>query len=313
MTKVKGFTANFGNISVCAIITKKTELEIFIMDLRDLRLRPEEKAALNLRKLYETRGYSFYRMSRFEEYDFYADKKDFLTSQNILTFTDINGKLMALRPDVTLSIIKHIKNSEDIQKFYYDEKVYRVPKNANSFREISQAGVECVGNLNEENLSEVLELAVLSLRKIAENKRCVLDVSHAGLIADLIKNNKNRHEILKCIAEKNIHELKKLNASEKIINLVGAEEKEKSENALRLFDLKSSEIIASLKKNYPEIRIDFSVINNLNYYNGIVFRGFIEGIPESILSGGQYDGLMSMMGHEKSKAVGFAVYLDLID
>ena len=89
----------------------------------NFNLRPEEVAALNLRGLYEDHNYSFYRMTRFEEYDFYAGKKDFLSSENILTFTDINGKLMALRPDVTLSIIKHAKDSEKIQKFYYDEKV----------------------------------------------------------------------------------------------------------------------------------------------------------------------------------------------
>ncbi len=69
-------------------------------------LRAEELAALKLRELYELHGYSFFRMKRFEEYDFYADKKDFLSSKSILTFTDSNGKLMALRPDVTLSIIK---------------------------------------------------------------------------------------------------------------------------------------------------------------------------------------------------------------
>ena len=273
-----------------------------MLDLKNLKLRPEERAALNLRSLYDYQGYSFYRMSRFEEYDFYADKKDFLTSKSILTFTDINGKLMALRPDVTLSIIKHVKNSDDVQKFYYDEKVYRVPKNADSFREISQVGVECVGALTEKNISEIIELALKSLEKIADGKNFVLDVANAAPIAKLLEDSQNKAEILKCLAAKNLHELKKLNAPKKILDfLQGCE-----------VDSETEKIINSLKNHKDKIKIDYSVVGNLNYYNGIIFRGFIEGVPESILSGGQYDALMKLMGKKDLKAIGFAVYLDLI-
>ena len=57
--------------------------------------------------------------------------------------------------------------------------------------------------------------------------------------------------------------------------------------------------------------LDFSIISDLDYYNGIVFRGFINGIPTGILSGGQYDLLMKKMG-KRSGAIGFAVYPDLL-
>lgn len=269
----------------------------------DLRLRPEEKAALKLRELYADRGCKFYRMSRFEEYDFYADKKDFLTSQHILTFTDINGKLMALRPDVTLSIIKHARDIPgQVQRFFYDEKVYRVPRNSDSFHEISQAGIEFIGSLGDKDICGAIELALESLHAISNGKRCVLDIADAGRIAKLLAGyeNENKQQILKCIAGKNIHELKSLNAPDEIIDLMS-----RTQGA--------EEILPSLKKYIDEIRIDYSVINSssLNYYNGIVFQGFIEGIPESVLSGGQYDNLLHMMGHDKnSKAIGFAVYLN---
>ena len=289
----------------------------------DYHLRPEEKAALNLRALYEDYHYKYYRMSRFEEYDFYADKKDFLTSKRILTFTDINGRLMALRPDVTLSIIKHIRSSEEVQKFYYDEKVYRVPKNASNFQEISQAGIESIGKLSTENLREVVELAILSLKTISGGKKYILDIADAGFIAEILKDNENKQEILKCLAEKNVHELKKLNAPEVIILLAevyGIPEifSLVKYNTLYYDDKKYNtfckliEILDALKKYHDVIHVDFSAVNNLNYYNGIVFRGFIEGIPESILSGGQYDTMMHLMGHKDAKAIGFAVYLDEI-
>ena len=50
----------------------------------------------------------------------------------------------------------------------------------------------------------------------------------------------------------------------------------------------------------------------MNYYNGIVFSGFISGVAEGVLSGGRYDALMARMG-KQSKALGFAIYLDLLE
>jgi len=90
--------------------------------LYDDVLTLNELYGLKLRKLYHSYGYKHKTMSRFEDYDFYAKHKDFLTSQNILTFTDINGRLMALRPDITLSMIR----TGITGKYYYDEKVYRL-------------------------------------------------------------------------------------------------------------------------------------------------------------------------------------------
>ncbi len=60
------------------------------------------------------------------------------------------------------------------------------------------------------------------------------------------------------------------------------------------------------------IRVDFSVVSDFNYYNGIVFKGFVEGVPSAVLSGGQYNKLMKKMKHS-GDAVGFAVYLDMLD
>ena len=266
------------------------------------KLRPEEFAALNLRALYENYHYKFYRMSRFEEYDFYADKKDFLTSKRILTFTDINGQLMALRPDVTLSIIKHSRNFEGVQKYYYDEKVYRVPKESNTFMEISQTGIECIGSLKSEDIKEVVELAILSLKTLAGDKQYILDIADAGAVGEILRDHEEKLSILKCLAEKNIHGLKALNAPEEIISLA----------VNPVPEGKFAALLESLKEYKDVINIDYSVVSNLNYYNGIVFRGFIEGIPESVLSGGQYDKMMSLMGRKNSQAIGFAVYLDEI-
>ena len=67
-----------------------------------------EKRIFALRTLYSRAGYRSYRMRKFEDYDLYSRNKDFLLSDRVITFTDTNGKLKALKPDVTLSIVKNI-------------------------------------------------------------------------------------------------------------------------------------------------------------------------------------------------------------
>ena len=295
-------------------------------------LKNEEKAVFELRSLYSKYGYSQYKMSKFEEYDLYVRNKDFLISDSVITFTDTNGKLMALKPDVTLSIIKNGTDDNAIEKLYYNENVYRVSKGTRSFKEIMQVGLECIGNIDECCIAEVVLLAAKSLLSISSD--CVLDISHLGIVSSMVESlclpDCDKAEVLRALAEKNFHEiaaicnkncvdgekieaLKRLTsvygAPKKVLselkNLCGGESKEYKELAL-LCDMLENDGCGDI------IRIDFSVINDMRYYNGIVFKGFIEGIPTGILSGGQYDKLMKKLGR-KSGAIGFAVYLDLLE
>ncbi len=294
-------------------------------------LKEDEKAIFALRSLYQKYGYSRYKMNKFEEYDLYVRNKNFLVSDHIITFTNTDGKLMALKPDVTLSIIKNTKDGcVGVEKVYYNENVYRVSKGTESFTEIMQTGLECIGNIDQYNIYEVLMLAAESLNTISEDY--VLDISHLGVVSSLIGelgvSREAEKNLLKCISEKNTHEiteickregidgerLKKLvstyGAPERVIptlkSLLTDENKEAIEELISLVEL--------LEKNgyKGKIRIDFSVINDMHYYNGVVFKGFIQGIANGILSGGQYDNLMSKM-HRKSGAIGFAVYLDMLE
>lgn len=74
--------------------------------------------------------------------------KDFLVSDRVITFNDTNGKLLALKPDVTLSIIKNTEDAPGIKtKLCYDEKVYRPSGSTHRFKEITQIGLECIGDI----------------------------------------------------------------------------------------------------------------------------------------------------------------------
>ena len=300
------------------------------MEFNSKYMRTEEKVIFALRELYTKYGYSQFKMSKFEEYDLYVRNKDFLVSDSVITFNDTNGKLLALKPDVTLSIIKNsTDNQNTIQKFYYNENVYRISKNTHSFKEIMQTGLECIGNIDTYNTCEVLILAAKSLEAIS--KSYVLDISHMGLISSILEgiNDETKNLILKYISEKNTHDIVTLCEKENIdsktitelvsVSGTACEIKEKLLNIDFPESSKSalSEVLetADILQNLPEnehIHFDFSIINDMNYYSGIVFKGYIKSIPTGILSGGRYDLLMNKIG-KKNAAIGFAVYLDFLE
>ena len=294
-------------------------------------IRGDEKAVFSLRSLYSSFGYKQFRMSKFEEYDLYVKNKDFLVSNEVITFTDGSGKLLALKPDVTLSIIKNSKDcGEKIQKVYYDENVYRTTKGNKEFREIMQTGLECIGNIGTYEVAEVVLLALKSLEEITDD--FILDISYMDIILSVLSDsgldNQQTGKILKAIGEKNTDEIKKICNdcyidSDRIVSLVTINGKYENvlENLEKLcvtYNEKShlntfKKILTFLcSSGYADkINVDFSIVNNMNYYNGVVFQGYVNNIPSSILSGGQYDNLMLKMGR-KDKAIGFAVYLDLL-
>ena len=278
-------------------------------------------------ELYRSYGYQNYAMSKFEEYELYLRNKDFLISDRVLTFTDTDGKLMALKPDVTLSIIKNTADSGIIQKICYQEHVYRPGKSEQGFREIPQVGLECMGKLDNYSIFEVMLLAVKSLQIISD--RCVLDVSHMGLLARLLDNcglsGQLRQQVLEAIGSKNAHSIRELCAQagidsallETVAQLSGKPVQvlpaltELMPNAPELAQLQ--QLLQAMEQAGVDcINVDFSVINDMNYYNGIVFRGFVEGVPAGVLSGGQYDGLMQKM-KRSAGAIGFALYPDLLE
>ena len=298
-------------------------------------LKNEEKAVFKLRSLYKKYGYLPFKMSKFEEYDLYVRNKDFLISDRVITFNDTNGKLLALKPDVTLSIIKNGEDETGVkQKVYYNENVYRVSGSTHQYKEIMQAGLECIGDIDIYDIYESVLLAANSLSLISEE--FVLDISHLGILSallDEISTDKGfRKEIASFIAEKNMHDTVRLcreyGVSEektqtlcKLVSVRGDMESViceltgicKGDNAKKAFkELEILKVLLEKTKFYDKIRFDFSIVNDMNYYNGIVFKGFLSGICEGVLSGGQYDKLMERMGRS-SGAVGFAIYLDLLE
>lgn len=305
------------------------------MDQLQSLLKNEEKAVFALRSLYGKYGYLPYKMSKFEEYDLYVKNKDFLVSDSVITFNDTNGRLLALKPDVTLSIVKNYVDEPGVtQKLFYNENVYRVSARTHTYKEIMQTGLECIGDIDLYDVSEVVNLSIESLAKIGGE--FVLDLSHLGVLSALLDETGGdepfKKRIMHCIGEKNRHEISLLCEENAVdgritdmlvdfVSVYGTPEavlgklREMCINDAMKTAVDELESICEMLKNgcySDKINLDFSIVNDMNYYNGIVFKGFINGIPESVLSGGQYDKLMKKMG-KKARAIGFAVYLDLLE
>ena len=129
------------------------------MDYDQNVLTSTERRIFALRTLYSRAGYRSYRMRKFEDYDLYSRNKDFLLSDMVITFTDTNGRLKALKPDVTLSIVKNIEDTPDsAARLFYDENVYRVSGSTGAFREIMQMGLECIGDAGNAAAAEVIKI-----------------------------------------------------------------------------------------------------------------------------------------------------------
>ena len=71
-------------------------------------------------------------------------------------------------------------------------------------------------------------------------------------------------------------------------------------------------IAAELNGADGSIRLDMTLAGEMEYYNGLVFQGYLKALPRPLLKGGRYDLLLQKFT-PGAGAIGFAVYLDELD
>jgi ATP phosphoribosyltransferase regulatory subunit len=296
-------------------------------------LQPKEQASFALRALYETAGCRQYHMGRFEEYALYQENRSFLSSEQVITFTDLDGRLLALKPDVTLSIAKTAQPApRQTLQYYYSENVYRPSAESHTFKEIAQMGLEYIGVVEQPQMQEVIGLAAASLEVVGG--AFVLEISHMGYISGLFDAlalpASARPKILALLHGKNPHELRAAalaagvgdagaTALGELLTLCGdySETLARAEQLCRSDAMRDA--VAELRALEPTlrdchgtVRLDLSLAGDMEYYNGLVFQGYLQGVPRPLLKGGRYDLLIRKFTPGAS-AVGFAVYLDEMD
>lgn len=297
-------------------------------------LGESEQIALSLQDMYSKFGFSKYKMNRFEEYSFYMEQEEFLSDSRLLTFSGKQGKLMALKPDITISVVKNsLKKNQEAQKIYYLESVFRIPKGGEEFKEIRQTGVEYIGNLDNYQTTEILFLAATSLEKISKHYRLCLSNTALLLLfmEELGLKRREKEEIIGFLRQKNIHDLNRY-LEEKSLVTNGIFSKllslptDLEEGLKQLEELFSAPVYqAELEQFKTTVKnlasvvdstclcLDFSHIPSIDYYEGLVFAGFLEGLALPALTGGRYDKLLEKMGRKGQSSLGFAVDLSATD
>ena len=297
------------------------------------RLQPKERASFALRALYEAAGCRKYHMGRFEEYGLYQENRSFLSSEQVITFTDLDGRLLALKPDVTLSIAKTAQPAPgETLKYYYHENVYRPSAESHTFKEISQMGLELLGEVKEPEVRQAVCLAARSLEQMGQP--WVLEISHMGYLFGLFDAlgvpEATRPGLLETLRAKNIHELRAAakaaglsdadaNALTALLSLGGEYAVALPKAAALCRNARMEAAVAELNalaqplaEAGGSIRLDLTLAGEMEYYNGLVFQGYLRPLPRPLLKGGRYDLLMQKFT-PGAGAIGFAVYLDELD
>ena len=296
-------------------------------------LQPKERASFALRALYEAAGCRKYHMGRFEEYSLYQANRSFLSSEQVITFTDLDGRLLALKPDVTLSIAKTAQPAPgETLRYYYHENVYRPSAESHTFKEIGQMGLEFLGGVGEAEVQQAVCLAAQSLGQLGTD--WVLEVSHMGYLFGLLDAlqvpEDARAELLRKLGQKNAHELRAAalaagldeDAADtlcRVLTLCGgyADTLPRAEalcrnDAMRAAVAELQGLAGPLEQAGGAIRLDLTLAGEMEYYNGLVFQGYLKALPRPLLKGGRYDLLMQQFT-PGAGAIGFAVYLDELD
>ena len=196
-------------------------------------------------------------------------------------------------------------------------------------------GLELMGKIDDYALAETVFLAQQSLQACADGADYILELGHMGFVLGLLERldllPTDREEIIACLTAKSPHRLR---AVMQDIGLSGADQQRLlclAELSGPVLDvLQRAEQICSGKRmqqalqelnnvyqalneeEQKHLRLDFSLLNATEFYDGILMNGYLADLPRPVLSGGRYDSMMYNLGHNLG-AIGFALYLDELE
>ncbi|MEY8762237.1 MULTISPECIES: ATP phosphoribosyltransferase regulatory subunit [Clostridium] len=291
-----------------------------------------------LRKIYVSSGYMEVKSPTLEFYDTFSGKNSIVPQERIYKLIDRQGRILVLKADMTTPIarIAGTKLEKVIHplRLCYNSNVYRASeslKGKNS--EITQSGIEIIGADNIAADAEVIMTGITCLLNCGL-KNFKIEIGHAKLFNALVKplnvDAEIKEELRKSIDMKNFTLLKKIlranrdrldkdsfnilselpglfggvEAIEKAADITGNEE------ALKCLE-DIEKVYKTVKSTGLEryLAVDLGMAYHMDYYTGIIFRGYTHGFGEDILSGGRYDNLIGQFGDEEP-AVGFAIDVD---
>lgn len=293
-----------------------------------------------LRKTYIDSGFLQVISPTLEFYDVFNGENTTLSQEKMYKLFDNQGRILVLRPDMTTPIARIVATKlKDVHyplKLCYTSNVYRVNESLNGKNgEITQSGIEIIGVESIKADAEVIITGITALLNCGLN-HFKIELGHAQFfkaIIDKVDIEEQEKEKLRIYIEnKNFTALselldnKKNWMDEKTLYIL--KEFPKLFGDIKILDkaeeltdnLKALEAIESIRKVYKIIEnagfakyvsVDLGMVHHLDYYTGIIFRGFTHGVGGNILSGGRYDNLVCQFGNDQG-ATGLAIDVDSI-
>lgn len=283
-----------------------------------------------LAKAYEARGYMEVFTPAFEYLDVLSLQSGKRIQKEMFKFFDDRGDLLALRPDMTTSIARLVSQKLREQRLplrlYYQANVFRQQKPLQGQpREFWQSGIELIGGSKVASDAEIITLLIEALSAL-KLKGFKIGLGNIAFVKSLLDGlDSNRDELKKYLSQKNLVAAdavltpSKASAAKKLKLILGlrgdaalGQAKKLSLNKKEKQALDElSQLAAILKKQglSQYITYDFSLVPDFDYYTGLVFEVYAEGIGLPVASGGRYDNLLSAFGWSKG-AAGFAFGLE---
>jgi ATP phosphoribosyltransferase regulatory subunit len=289
-------------------------------------------------QLFLNSGYREIETPSVEFYDVFSGDQSLIPQEGMFKFTDQQGRLLVLRPDMTIPIAriaatKLKENLWPVKCCYIGNTFSYNELGGGKQKEYTQAGVEILGIKSPEADAELIALAVKALQ-LAGIEEFQIDIGQVDFFRGLMEQSGltplEAEEIRELIDTKDFVGVEQLvnrhtipsDLKELILNLpryFGSrelieelEEKNVSGKALQALEYlrKVLEILGDWGLD-QYVSLDLGMVQSMNYYTGIVFRGFTYGVGFPVLSGGRYDNLLQRFGRD-CPATGFSLGVNMI-
>lgn len=262
-----------------------------------------------------------------------------LQTHHAFRFTDTDGRMLAIRPDVTSSVARAaatlFAESERPLRLCYVAPVFRQQPQSHAEwrRESTQIGCELIGANSSAADMEVLAIICEVLERLDLDRHCSItlnDVEVFNGIAEQLKlHPDSRNEMRELVDTRNAADLESFLAgyssvedSKAFAQLIQLSGKRKTlSDARRLITNARSQsaldrleclwsVIEALQLT-DRFEIDLGDVSRLDYYTGLTFKIYVSGAGTRVGSGGRYDGLTASFGRAEP-AVGFVLELDAL-
>ncbi|MCI8342408.1 MAG: ATP phosphoribosyltransferase regulatory subunit [Firmicutes bacterium] len=316
------------------MIDIKLHTPVGVNDILPDEKRKKDEIYRRIEGVFKSYGYNAVESPMFEYLEVFSDEKMGSTNPNdMFRFFDRNGGELALRSDMTPPIARiaatAFSGTSGPLRFSYSGNAFRYNKDyQGKLCEFSQAGIELMGPKSIEADAEVVALAVKSILAsgICEFRIHIGEVSFFNSILNETRLSvENKNKLKELIANRNYVGMEELleenempGETKKLFlelhKMVGNDNVLKQSKELVKSD-EAKTAIKNLMNLYECLKIhgvdeyivfDLGMVNHLNYYTGIIFRGYTYGTGYSILDGGRYDDLVSQFG-KNIPAVGFGI------